>query len=331
MLTKQKFSKSALRKILSGFDLGKLKEIKPLATSGNITHIIKTNRNNYLLRLCPTGPRWRSKEEIAGELELINRLLKNKFPVPRPVAAREGEFIISWKNHFGYLKNFINGSPKLNPYPEEIRKFGELIGRFHNLVKNYKTKNKREHIWALKETREYFQEKKGLILKSDFNNKREFTEKMAKELSLLYFPDDLPSGTIHEDLGKRHVIWQKDEILGIIDFDRSYYGKLVFDLAEACRGWCFINNWREWSNKNFRAFINSYQNERKLAKIEKKYLADAIKFGILERSLSFCLRFIEVTRDSKDEKFAWHSISERGLLGMVNANKKKIEKIMKIA
>lgn len=161
MLTKQKIHRSVLKRILNKFDLGKIKKIEALATSGNISYTIRSSKGRYLLRLCPTGQRWRSKEEIAAELELINHLLKNKFPVPRPVAAREGEFIISWKNHFGYLRNFINGSPKLNPYPEEIRKFGELIGQFHNLVKNYKTKNKREHIWALKETEEYFQKKKG--------------------------------------------------------------------------------------------------------------------------------------------------------------------------
>lgn len=184
---------------------------------------------------------------------------------------------------------------------------------------------------GLKRNRRIFSKKERIILKSDFKNKIEFVGKMTKELSLLYFPENLPSGTIHEDLGKRHVIWQEDEILRIIDFDRSYYGKLIFDLGEACRGWCFINNWKSWSNKNFSAFIKSYQRKRKLTRIEKDYLIDAIKFGILERSLSFCLRFIEVTRDPKDEKFAWHSISERGLLGIVNANKKKIEKIMKIA
>jgi len=331
MLTKQKLHRSVLKKILNKFDLGKIKKIEALATSGNISYTIRSSKGRYLLRLCPTGPRWRSKEEIAAEIELINYLLKNKFPVSRPVADRKGNFIISWKNHFGYLRNFINGSPKLNPYPEEIRRFGELIGRFHNLVKNYKTKSKREHMWALKETREYFQEKKGLILKSDFKNKREFVEKIANELSLLNFSGNLPSGTIHEDLGKRHVIWQKNKIVGIIDFDRSYYGKLIYDLGEACRGWCFMNNWKSWSNKNFLAFINGYQRKRKLAKIEKGYLIDAIKFGILERSLSFCLRFIEVTHDPEDEKFACHSISEKGLLGIINANKKKIENIIKIA
>ena len=147
---------------------------------------------------------------------------------------------------------------------------------------------------------------------------------------MLNFPNNLPSGAIHEDLGKRHILWQKNKIIAIVDFDRSYYGKLILDLGEACRGWCFIDNWKKWSNKNFQALINGYQNKRKLTQLEKKYLVDAVKFGILERSLAFCLRFIQETKDSEDKEYALYSISENGLLGMVEKNRGTIEKFLKM-
>lgn len=331
MLTKQKFPKSILKKILSGFNLGKIKKIKSLATSGNITYIIKTNRNNYLLRLCPTGQRWRSKKEIAAEIELLDYLKRKKFPVTVPLKNKKGEKIIFWGKHYGYIREFASVKAKLKPSTAEIKKFGELIGQFHNVVENFKTRNKRQHIFDLIETQKYFNRKKNEILKSDFKNKKEFVARFRKEIFSLNFPKGLAKGTIHEDLGKRHVLWQNGKIAAIVDFDRSYFGFLILDLGEAVRGWCFVDNWRKWSDKNFKALIDGYQEKRKLTRIEKKYLVDAIKFGILERVLSFCLRFIKVTRDPEDEKFAWHSISERGLLGMVNANKKKIEKIIKIA
>ncbi|MBU2263161.1 hypothetical protein KJ750_00675, partial [Patescibacteria group bacterium] len=113
--------------------------------------------------------------------------------------------------------------------------------------------------------------------------------------------------------------------------DRSYYGKLIFDLGQACRGWCFVSDWKKWSNKNFRALIKGYEKERKLSSLEKKHLIDAIKFGILERGLAFALRYILVTKDSEDEKYAWHSISNNGLMGMTEKNRGTIEKFLKIA
>ena len=329
MLTKQKLLSSVLKQIFKKFNLDTIKEIKPLATSGNITYIIRTIKKNYLLRLSPLGFRWRSKQEISAELEVINYLFRKKFPVPKPIATKNGEQIIFWKKHFGYLREFVNARAKLNPKPKEIEKFGELVGRFHNLIKNYKTKDKRNHIWDLKQTRKYFEEDKKIILKSRFRDKKEFVDKFRENIYSLNFPNNLPSGTIHEDLGKRHILWQKNKIIAIVDFDRSYYGKLILDLGEACRGWCFIDNWKKWSNENFKALIRGYEKERKLSSLEKKHLIDAIKFGILERGLAFALRYILVTKDSEDEKYAWHSISNNGLMGIIDKNSKKIAASLK--
>jgi len=325
----EKIPINTLNNILRSFDLGTVKKIKPLATSGNIAYTIKAGNKSYVFRLSPSGARWRSKQEIDAELEIINYLLKNSFPAPKPIVSKNGEEIISWNKHFGYLREFIKAKPKLNPTVKEVKKFGELLGQFHNLIENYKTKNKRKHIWDLEETKKNLKQNKKIILKSNFTQKKNFIKIFEKEISQLNFPNTLPFGTIHEDLGKRHILWRKNEIVGVIDFDRSYYGKLVLDLGQACRGWCFTDSWKRWSNKNFKALLDGYQSKRKLTGLEKKYLVDSIKFGILERSLSFCLRFARVSKDTKDLEYALHSISKNGLLGMVEKNRDEIEKLLK--
>jgi len=60
-------------------------------------------------------------------------------------------------------------------------------------------------------------------------------------------------------------------------------------------------------------------------------LIDSLKFAVLERGLAFCLRNIEVTQDPEDEEYAWHSISDDGLIGMVDKNKEKIREIIRAA
>jgi len=308
MLTKRQLSTEELHKIIGRFDLGKIEKIEPLATSGNIAYIIKTLERSYFLRLCPLGSRWRSPEEIAAELELINYLQAANFPVIGAVKDKDGKEIISRGKHNGYLREFIEAQEKLNPTAEEVAKFGEIVGWLHSLTENYQTKNKREHIFNLAETKAYFEENKEKILASDFKDKEKFINSFEAELNRLTFPDKLPWGMIHEDLGKRHAIWQEDEIWALIDFDRCYFGQLILDLGEACRGWCFINDWQEWSTENFTALIEGYQKKRKLTDLEKQLLPDAIKFGILELALSFCLRFINVTHDPEDEQFALESV-----------------------
>lgn len=308
MLTKQQIPLIELKRILRNYDLGKIKKITTFPTSGNISYLIEARGKKYFLRLCPKNIRFRSREEIAVEIELLDYLRGHRFPVQPALKNKTGKALIAWAGHFGYLRGFVSGRAKLNPTVKEVEKVGECLGQLHALMKKFRTKNRRPHIFDLAATRKVFQKNKNKILNSGFKQKKEFVEKFEKEISALAFPKKLPTAMIHEDLGRRHVILRGGKIASIIDFDRSYFGQLVLDLGQACRGWCFINDWQSWSKRNFKALIAGYERRRRLTILEKKHLVGAIKFAILERALSFCLRFIEVTNDKNDEQFALDSV-----------------------
>jgi len=308
MLTRQKLPQAVLINILQEYDLGKVKKIESVLTSGNITFLIKVELGEYILRLCPEGERWRSQEEILAELELIDYLNQHSFPVLCPVAKKNGEVIIEYENKFGYLRKYDSGQAILEPNIKQVIQFGKTIGWFHSLIEDYQTEHKREHFWDLKTTQENFLEAKENILTSNFPQAKDFVAKLEKELFALSFSEELPKGIIHEDLGRRHVLWQNNQISCILDFDRCYYGQLVLDLGQAIRGWCFIDNWRKWSNQNLTALLKGYSQKRKLIGLEKKHLFEAVKFAVLERGLAFCLRFIEVSQNSADQKFAQQSV-----------------------
>ncbi|GEM_PF-832547 len=329
MLIKKKLAKSALLNILREYDLGKIGKIKSVPTSGNITFLITTASGKYILRLCPEGERWRSRKEILAELELIDYLNKHNFPVPQPVNKKNGETTIEYKNKFGYLRQYDSGKEILKPNPEQVGQFGEILGWFHSLIEGYQTKHPREHFWDLQTTQKNFLEVKEDISKSNFPQAENFVNKLEKELFDLSFPEKLPQGMIHEDLGKRHVLWQNNKISCLIDFDRCYYGQLVLDLGQAIRGWCFTDDWHKWSNQNLTALLKGYSQKRELTDLEKKYLFKAVKFAVLERGLSFCLRYIGLTQMPSDEQFARRSISDTDLLDMIKRNRKEFEKISK--
>jgi len=319
MLTKQKLSISVLTKILSGFNLGRIKMAEPVPTSGNIAYIIRTKSNKYFLRLSPLGPRWRSKEEIAAEIELLDYLATNDFPVSSPIAGIKGNKIISWQKHHGYLRGYAAGKEKIRPTVKEIKEFGVLLGKFHSLVENYKTKNKRRHIWDPAATKKYF-----FSIKKSLD--KEFIALFLEGLSALQFSKKLPSGSIHEDLGRRHVLWRNNKIVNVLDFDRFYFAPLIFDLGQAIRGWCFTNDWRKWSQNNFKALISGYQTKRRLSQAEKKGLVDSIKFAVLERSLSFYSRYIYVTKDKADLDYAWFSLQK--IINIVDKERGAIEGVL---
>ncbi|MFA5126861.1 MAG: phosphotransferase [Patescibacteria group bacterium] len=308
MLSKQYLSSDILDNILQPFTLAEITKIEPVATSGNIAYKIETKNGAYFFRLCPTGPRWRSSEEIAAEIELLDYLYQHKLPVLPALSDKNGQRIISWQGQYGYLRKFVDAQEKLDTGIGEIEKFGSMIGSLHELLQNFKTINKREHIFNPAHTKEYFFTNKNKILQSDFPDSKKFVDKFEQEICSLEFPDDLPAGLIHEDLGRRHVLWCNDEITAVIDFDRCYFGKFIWDLGQAARGWCFSRDWHSWQAENFIALLKGYQTKRVLTDLEKEYLPMAIRFAILERALSFCLRFIDVTQDEEDARFAKQSL-----------------------
>jgi len=315
--------KIPVEKIIGNYKLGRIEKIEPLKTSGNFSFILTSKENKYILRLSPSGPRSRSRDEIAAEIELLRYLKSKSFPALAPVKDGGGNEILSWKNHFGYLRAFCGATAKLSPTVAEVKKFGEVLGRFHRLIQGYQTKEKRTHVFDAPATKRLFLKKKTAILASDFKNKKAFIDKFEKEINSLVFPNTLPRGMIHEDLGRRHVLWSKNKIMAIVDFDRTYYGHLILDLGQACRGWCFVNDWNKWSDENFRALISGYEKKRRLTDLERRCLFDAIKFGVLERSLSFCLRYLYVNRNKADQNFALDGLFNQ--LKLLQAHRREIE------
>lgn len=281
-------NKRSLKKILGLYNLGALKRYRKIPSSGNLVYLLRTESGEFLLRLCGGDLRWRSEKEIEGELELLERLVKYNFPVFPAIPMVNGMKVLNWKNRSGYLRNYIKGKDLENPTISQVEQAGRIVGWYHKIVGGYKVKLKRK-IWDLEETKRYFNKNKNVILKSGVKSPRLFIKRVEKELTGLRFPQNLPKGMVHEDLAKRHFIWQGNKIVSLIDFDRSYYGPLLLDLGPALRSWCFVN-WSYWSNKNLFSFLSGYQKERPLTRFELKHLYDAVKFSTVEREVAFWIR-----------------------------------------
>jgi len=305
-----KFEQSGIINLLNQYNIGQIKSVEKIQTSGNFSFLIVTDLGQYFLRLCGERSRFRSKEEIEGELDLLDKLKDNNFPVIDCEKTKTGERVLSFGNYNGYLRKYLDGEFVLgNPNEKQLSDVGKILGQYHNLVENYKIEKRKNINFGLEKTKKFFEEHKEEILKSKFTQAEKFVEIFELGINKLNFSVDLPQGILHEDLGKRHVIWQGEKIIAIIDFDRTYFGPLLLDFGQALRGWCFIDNWQKWSAENARIFLAGYKSERKLSDLEKEYLVPAIKFAILERALSFCLKYIYSDKpDKEDEKFASDSL-----------------------
>lgn len=287
----------------------KISKIKRLKTSGNLTFLIFTDKSKYILRLCGTKAKGRDRthKEILSEIKLLNFLFKNRIPVPNPIKLNN-KFVISRKSilggkidkRHGICYEYLEKRAVKNPSSVQCFAVGEILGKIHNLTSNFKCQYKRRS-WDLESTKGYFKEVKD-DLKNKFLQKHKFVESIETAFDYLNFPEKLPSGVIHEDLGKRHVLFKNNKISGILDWDRSYYGKFILDLGQAIRGWCF-DNWKRFNKEKFYSVLRGYESQRKLTSLEKKYLLKSIKFAFIERALSYGVHFLN-NKKRRDGKFA---------------------------
>lgn len=283
----------------------KVKKIERMKTSGNVTSLVFTEKGRYVLRLSDNKWKQRTREEIESEVKLLKFLCSNSIPVPDPMEVND-EFVVSFDRSNGILYRHLDAEPVKVPNLYNCLVVGETLAKIHKLTENFKFPFKRRE-WDLKATEKTFKEMKERFHKNPYFRKYNFAGKIQLVLNGLKFPNNLPECVVHEDLGKRHVLFKGVEIHGILDFDRSYFGPSVLDLGQAARGWCF-DNWKTWDKDKFKFLIRGYESRRKLTELEKRCLVDSIRFGILERVVSYGHKFV-CTKNKADAAFAVHSLN----------------------
>ena len=258
---KTKVNEKQIKQELEKFNIKNVGKILLLENVGADNYLINWGEKKYLLRL--NGDKssifFRTKNDVASEIEILKKLLSQGIEVPVVLSDKFGKQLISIGGRNGFLRKYIVGSQKSSPSLEEIEQAGKMLGKMHKVLQNWKSKYKRKD-WGLGNVKKFWFGNKKIILSSNFKNRESFVKKFEEILLDIKLPNILPAGTLHEDFGKRHLLWKSKRIAGVIDFDRAYYGPLILDLGQALRGWCFSRDWKKWSARKAEAFLRGYES-----------------------------------------------------------------------
>ena len=117
-----------------------------------------------------------------------------------------------------------------------------------------------------------------------FENIKENSSKIHKDLPKLIeanlvdieknWPSNLPKGIIHADLFKDNIIFDNNQVSGIIDFTFSCNDFYAFEVAICFNALCFDGPKNNLSFNVTKAnnFMNGYSQIRKITNDEKKYI-----------------------------------------------------------
>lgn len=240
----------------------------------NDNFLIEADKGKYVFRVY----NFKNKDQIKFEIEILNFLMTKNFISPRLMVNKNGEMISVFNDKPCVLYEFIEGKPLNIVNLELIRQIGEIMGRMHNLLKDFRPSVEKS-TWEPEELKRIVAKNREEMLNSGFPRVAELMDFVEKELVKYNFPEDLPKGITHQDVKSENIIVKNDEIMGIVDFDNSYVGAFLHDITTTIIWTCFENS--KLNKDLMGALLNGYEKERKLIELEKEYLNNGIKFRLV--------------------------------------------------
>ena len=272
-----KISKKIIREILEIYELGKVKKIK-LIEGGNINHnfVFTTNKGEYIVRFLgyKLDKYWEKQKEL--EFKVLNYLIDEKFPydLPRFIKNKQGDYISNLDNYLIEVYPRLKGNNIIILNDKNIKEMAKALATYHKAMKNYKIPkdfNKlHNYEWISEELNDMkrikpknYLDKLMLDNINIFINALKLKNKIKIEGLLI----------VHSDFHKYNLLFNKEKLTGILDFENLTYGPRIRDLF--------------FEKDNFShslLFINEYNKHNKLSKEE---IDSLVKQKILRNCYSF--------------------------------------------
>ena len=231
-------------------------------------YLLETLSNLYVLRV--SHYHWRSKNEVAFELELLNFLYKQNIPVAHPLMSKEGELYLEIAapegNRYAALFAYAQGEVALGDLNDQQSKsLGATVAKLHQASQDFHPPVHRQPL-DLK----YLLEDSLEIIKPFLHHRPQDLEyllmaiaNLKKELAIL--PKEPPYwGICWGDPHSGNVHFTPENRMTLFDFDQCGYGWRVFDLAKFLQ----VSVQSGLSRSIRAAFLEGYQQITALTDLE---------------------------------------------------------------
>jgi len=223
----------------------------------NTNYFVTTEQGEYVLTVFEKhGP-----DELPYFLDLMAHLAERGVPCPHPIPGRDGAYLQQINDMPAALVQRLRGRSPEQPSIEQCRAVGAALGHMHLAGKDFgeHRPNDRGPRWW-RETSEVVLPLLG----------EEDAALLREEIRFqgLYRFADLPRGVIHGDLFRDNVMFEDDELTGIIDFYYACDDVWLYDLAITVNDWCSRDD-SSLDTERLGAVLSAYHEQRPLKAIER--------------------------------------------------------------
>ena len=260
---------------LTRFSVGSVQTLAPISEGiENTNYFLTTSGGQFVLTLYERVP----AEDLPFYLNFTAHLAKSGVAVPTPVADRTGGLFSILNGRPAALAQRIAGRPQMQPAAPHCAAVGRELGRLHNASKAFRTRisNKRGPAWTLstsRAVRPFVLPEQNLLIENELKFQRERRQTR------------LPNGAIHADLFRDNVLFDGNQLTGLIDFGFAATDEFAYDLAITANDWC-VHADGDFDTPRLHAFLAAYVAERPLSEAEQIAWPALLRAGALRFWLS---------------------------------------------
>lgn len=267
-------SRDELAAWLNNYPLGSLVDLQGISAGiENTNYFVATSHARHVLTLFENL----NRDELPFFLGLLDYLASHGIRCPQPVANLENGFLGELNGKPACIFSRLDGQTLDRPEPAHCAQVGEMLARLHLAGQAYPLQppNPRGPAW--------WQKTAPQVLPRMPSAEAELLRHEIDSQAGFRFVD-LPRGIIHGDLFRDNVLFNDNELSGVIDFYCACRDALLYDLAIAANDWCISDG--ALDPERTAALVLAYHRVRPFTRGERTAWPAMLRAGALRFWLS---------------------------------------------
>lgn len=262
----------------------------------NRNWILRTKQGKYVFRQVLSYEHYRSPRDLEFEFRYLDRLRTDGFPyrVPAPIPAVSGKLFKNIRGHYYWVYQFIDGEVIESLDGSHLVQLAKLLATYHHKIEKSRLENQvsRSDVFSRRYILKEMGEFRAEVLRTPRNRRRDttFNEESSKLIPILKSLDESPYRSlgwyhIHQDIGPGNLIWKRDRLAGLIDFENVSRTRkpVIKDVASTLQFTCSDRKAGRGLDLDLaKTFLRSYLKLHPLPKKEIQLIPDLLVSGLIE-------------------------------------------------
>jgi homoserine kinase type II len=217
------------------------------------------------------------RAELPFYLKLMQHLAQRGLPVPCPVAAASGELLHTLSNKPAAVTPRLPGAPVLEPSIGHCKSVATTLAQLHIAGRDY------PHTQPSTRGLPYWRQhapRLAPLLSATARQLLEAELAHQEQLAASKAYKALPRGATHGDLFRDNVLFDADQLTGLLDFYFAATDTFLYDIAVCLNDWC-ISPDGDLFEERTSAFVAAYDAARPLLTEERQLLPDLLRAAAL--------------------------------------------------